>query len=375
MSAEADPILLIAATSGRALAQSARRGGLRAAVLDCFADEDTRAAAAACRRVSGGQPLEFDAEALLRAADELAPAVRCAGVVYGSGFEDRPELLARLGAARRVFGNAPGTVAAAKEPSGFFALLAELGIDHPQWSAIPPARPEGWLAKRVGGSGGGHVRPACAGERADARTYYQRFEAGRTLSALFLADGSRAQIVGFSEQFVADGASGFRFGGLIGGLRLSDAVERRIGAIADALARRLGLRGLNGIDFLQQEERLLMLELNPRPTAAIDLYDADHPGGLLARHLAACSGTPVPTIAPGRAPRGSAVVYAPAALSIEAHVRFPPWCSDLPATGTRIATGDPVCSVHASADSAGAVARLLRRRRAALDDTLFRRAA
>ena len=82
------------------------------------------------------------------------------GLVYGAGFEDRPALLARLCRGRTLCGNTPETVARTKDPHTFFATLDALGIPHPEISLIAPRDPQGWLAKRIGGSGGAHVVPA-----------------------------------------------------------------------------------------------------------------------------------------------------------------------------------------------------------------------
>ncbi len=64
----APPPFLVVAVTGRALAASAARGGHRVAVLDCFADRDTRELAAGCRSVVSPRALRLDSRALLRAA-------------------------------------------------------------------------------------------------------------------------------------------------------------------------------------------------------------------------------------------------------------------------------------------------------------------
>lgn len=367
---------LVVATSGRALAASAARGGHRSVVLDCFADTDTRKLARRCCRVAHGATQQIDPRALLAAANKLAPARACAGLVYGSGLEDQPQHLAELGARRHICGNAPETVASVKDPLRFFGLLDSLGIEHPSVSIRRPAQVQGWLVKHRGGAGGGHVRPARRDD-SGAGCYFQRFESGRALSALFLADASHARVIGYNEQLPAAAAElpTHRFGGLVGGLRLAPSIEARVRAIVAALVAALGLKGLNGIDFIQRAGRVLVLEVNPRPTAALDLYDADYPEGLFDRHLRACDGE-LPGIAGAhRAVRGLAVVYAPAPLRIDADCPFPVWCSDLPSAGTSIGAGDPLCTVHAEGGAPEQVRRQLRQRQNVLRHALFEKAA
>lgn len=360
----AEPPFLVVAVTGRALAGSAARAGLPVVVLDLFDDRDTRAAAVLSRSVRAPRRLRFDGRVVLGAARTLAPAGRCAGLVYGAGFEGRAELLAQLAAGRRLYGNDPSVVAAVRDPGRFFRLLDRLGIGHPRVRRQPPRSPSGWLVKHAGGAGGAQVRFA-AGGRAGAGAYFQRFEAGRTLSALFLADGRRACVVGVNEQWTAPARPGrpFLYGGAVGGVRLPAPAAARLRANLDALVAATGLVGLNGIDFLLRDEECLVLEVNPRPTATLDLYDEDYPRGLFEWHLRACRGELPKQPAQARAVRAHAVVYSAGLGRIGPGRTFPSWCSDVPHPGSCFTAGDPICTVHAAGrDAARAITRLQRRR-------------
>jgi predicted ATP-grasp superfamily ATP-dependent carboligase len=368
--------LLIAAVTGRALAASALRGGYGVVVLDCFADRDTRALARACRSAAAPGVARLDARGLLAAAAALAPPDRSAGLVYGSGFERRPRLLARLAAGRRLYGNAPAVVAAMKDPRRLFPLLRRLGIRHPETRFTAPGVATGWLIKQRGGAGGAHVRRAGTGRAGD---YYQRFERGRSLSALFLADGRRACVIGFNEQWVAAARPTlpFLYGGAVGGITLPPDVARDVRVRLDALVAATGLVGLNGLDFLLRGRppRWLALEVNPRPTATLQLYDADYPRGLFDWHLRACAGELPQRAARPRAARAHAIVYAPAAGYVSPALAFPRWCRDLPDPGVRFAAGAPVCTVLAAASDAARAAALVRRRQGLLERALVEAAA
>ncbi len=363
---------LVAAVSGRALAQSAARGGHRVAVLDYFADQDTCAAAVTCRRVVAPQALRFDRRALLAAAAELAPAAQSAGLVYGSGFEGRTALLGRLADGRRLCGNTPEVVAAIRDPRKFFPLLQRLGIAHPEVRAQAPPDPAGWLVKHPGGAGGAQVRHASQ-RPARRGTYYQRFEAGRTLSALILSDGARALVLGYNEQWTTTARAGtpFLFGGAANHVALPAELTDSIADRLQALVTATGLVGLNGVDFILRDSEWLVLEVNPRPTATVELYDPDYASGLFDAHLRACTGDLLRVAAPPGAARAMAVVIAAVGGTLPGEFVFPAWCRDLPVPGTRFAAGDPVCTVHADApDAAGAIA-LVRHRQASLEQTLL----
>ena len=132
----------IVALSGRALAAAARRAGERCCVVDCFADEDTRALAQRCIRIEGALSAGFTAASLRGALSGLDVS----GIVYGTGFEADPALLAVLAATAPVLGNPPEVVAAVKDPMRLAATLAALGLPHPETRLAPPERPEGWLS-------------------------------------------------------------------------------------------------------------------------------------------------------------------------------------------------------------------------------------
>ena len=366
--------LLIAAVTARPLAASARRGGFAAAVLDLFADADTRALGYPCRNVCRGDALRFDPKRLLAAADELAPAGRCAGVVLGSGFEAHTRLMARLAADRRLLGNSPETVAAVKDPARFFPLLERLGIPHPETRLARPADPALWLAKRRGGAGGTHVAAASrAGRGRDV--YYQRFVAGRSLSALFLADGRRALVVGWNEQWSAGPATPFLYGGGMGGAALPPPLEAEIAAALDRIVAQAGLAGLNGLDFIAGDRGWHAIEINPRPTAALEYYDADWPRGLLAAHIAACEGALPAARPPAAALRGHAIVFAARPVAVRPGLRFPAWCRDVPNPGTLIPAGGPVCTAHAEAADAEKLRRLIAGRQSEIQWLLRNEAA
>ena len=368
--------LLVVSASGRALAQAAARGGLKVVVLDLFNDMDMRELCVASRSVAGRNG-KWDARRLLAAAQLLCPPDRCGGLVYGSGFEARTGLLARLARGRTLFGNAPDTVTRLKDPVQFFPLLDSLGIAHPETRLDPPAEVSGWLVKRIGGAGGSHVKPASSRHRARPQRYFQRWQAGRTLSVLFAADGRDARMVGFNEQWTTGIAqcAPYCYGGAVGGVSLPDNVRATIAGALDRLVRATGLVGLNGLDFiLDADDEPRVLEINPRPTATIDLYDADFEGGLLALHLRACRGE-LPDVRRADRSRAHAIVYAAAALRVPARMTWPAWCTDIPESGSRIPAGAPICSVHAMAASSAQARNVVMARRDAMDSLFLEKAA
>lgn len=340
-------MFIIAAASGRSLSASAGRAGLRAHVLDWFADQDTRASAAGVHQV-GTPRTGFDAEQLLAAARRVSVSSKRPGLVVGSGFEDRLELLASLARGRRLCGNPTEVVRRVKDPEQFFGLLKRLGVPHPETAWHPVAAPAGWLQKRIGGAGGAHVRPLPGDGRCPAGYYLQRQVSGRPFSAVFLADGTGAVIIGYNELWHAKdfGQSPFLYGGAVALPGIDERAQSQVTDTIQELVAALGLRGLCGLDLIIDEDaRWYALELNPRPPATFELHEPR--GGLFRAHLLACDGTlPKPPFNRSRYSRAHAVLHATRPTRILAS-GWPAWTADRPAVGTQVAYGGPICTVHA----------------------------
>lgn len=374
----------------RSLAQSAAvqdrpergRGWTRRPLtgIDCFGDLETRAA---CARFVQAACCTGDAlaDAAVAAARGDAHA-RCAersDLIVGGGLDARPDLLRRLETHYRLRGNGPEVAGVLAEPARWFSLLDRLGIAHPPVALRQPSVPDGWLLKHATSCGGQAViSVADAGPEPAIDAYFQRFVAGLVASVLFIADGRDARVIGFNRLFSeAVGRRAFCYAGAIVWDGPSIEQRRTVRGWVDRLTRELGLRGLNGIDLVlpasgapMSESGPLLLELNARPTATLDLHPERLPLGAVRCHLAACDGRlpapsmPIGAIGPRRS-RGYRVLYAPHVVRLTRR-DWPAWCRDRPAPGSRVAAGEPVCSVHADGDDGVLVEQLLRRRAAAV---------
>ncbi len=354
--------LLVAACSGRMLAQSAARAGLRPVVLDLYADSDTRGYASACARVQSGR-IGFDPSALLETADRLAPPRLGHDLVYGSGLDIAPDLLESLALGRRVHGNSPSIARWLKTPAAFFDLLRGLDIPHPETRFEPPADPRGWLVKPGCGEGGKGVVFCAQETRAGEDGYYQRRLTGPSMSALFLADGDNARIIGFNTLWTASHlGQPFLFVGAVNRADLSPAQRQQVGICVARLARAVGLKGLNSLDFMLDGGICRVLEINPRPSATLALYDADFPEGLLARHIRACRGETRELPRAGATARAFKVVFARVDFVANETMIWPDWCADHPEPGTTIRAGEPLCTIEAEGSDRREVERSIRRR-------------
>jgi predicted ATP-grasp superfamily ATP-dependent carboligase len=366
--------VLVAALAGRGLAASARRAGYLPLVADAFGDSDTEEHAFKVRRVGDAARIGFRTKPVLSALAELAAAAPSAplGLVLGSGFEDRPRLIAALASRYRLLGNDAATTARAKSPTALVAQLDALGIRHPDTQLAPPADPAGWLSKRIGGSGGAHI-VAAADADLSARRYYQRRRAGE-LSALAVATRDGARLVGISRQWtVGAGPRPYRYGGAVGPVDLDPGIARVIHKAVHALSAALRLVGLVSFDFLLVDGAPWLLEVNPRPSATLDVFD-DAAGTLFRAHLAACAGATPPPLPPREGACAAAILYADRGRLGVGTGHWPEWTADRPPPGTRIPRYHPVATVFARGATPEAALRSCRARLDELGEMLYAQA-
>jgi predicted ATP-grasp superfamily ATP-dependent carboligase len=275
------------------------------------------------------------------------------GLVYGSGFEDRTGLLDALALRYAILGNATRTVEAVKRPASLAALCAHAGIAHAAPERI--AGPAGaWLEKRAGGSGGAHIRSVPDGASARRGHYMQPWLPGRPVSVAFLANGREARVLGFCEQWT-DPAPGqpYRWGGAVRPANLFAPAAEAMTEAAGRVAAAVGLLGLNSIDFLVDGDDCVLLEVNPRPGATLDLF-----GDVFHQHVEAVRGAlgQVPAVAPASA---VAVAYARRRVVPPDDFAWPAWTADRQPGGAPVAPGAPLCTVLAEAEDRAAARALV----------------
>jgi predicted ATP-grasp superfamily ATP-dependent carboligase len=358
------PSLLIAAISARSLVQSARRAGFAPLAVDFFADADTQEAAFACRKLGGGMKRGFRQESLLRALAALATHAPSPvlGLVYGAGFEDRASLLTTIGKRWPLLGNDAGTIAKLKAPEVFFAALDRLGIAHALTVTKRPAKGHAWLAKKTGGAGGSHIVSGRLAKEA-ANFYYQQRVEGRAVSALFVGNGVDARVLGFSEQWTAPTPKSlWRYGGAVRPADLTATVVRKMMSAVMGVTRAFQIRGLASADFMVSEEGVLLLEINPRPGATLDIFDCGA-RPLLCLHVeAVLHGKLRSKPLKFEGAMASAIVYAEHGGRTPSGAVWPHWTADRPKSSEWIDKNGPICTVWARGKTKTQAKRLIEER-------------
>lgn len=368
--------LVVAGASVRAMAASAARAGWQVHAADLFADVDLRDVATGATRV---RPYP---EGLPAAVAAFPPGPW----LYCGALENHRDLIAEISRDRPLAGCDPAAVAAVRDPESLGAAVRGIGLRFPETRPTADGIPGdgSWLVKPVrsaGGHGiadwhGADVAPAGSSAR-----IWQRRVRGRPWSASYLLADAAGTLLGLSRQFVGSRwcrARPYAFAGCVEFApdALGADVADQLHSLGHLLAARFGLAGLVGVDLVLDRGRVHVLEVNPRPTASMELVERATGLCLAAAHLEACGfRTAVATVArPRRGTWSKAILFADQAVEIddeaaatlreasrETHAGWP-LLADIPAAPQTIPAGGPVCTIFAHGDSPRASLANLRRR-------------
>jgi uncharacterized protein len=327
--------VLVVAVSARMMAQLAVADGHRVIALDRFGDVDLREVAAASTADSN--------DALVA----LAGRVDADAVVYGAGFENRPDLVARLADGRELLGTPPELLRAVRDPWAVGAAARAAGARAPETRlarAAPGAGP--WLRKPLRGGGGRGVR-RWAGGRLRPSEILQRYVDGLSCSAVAIGDGRRAAVLGLTEQLHR--RPGFGWMGNVTPPRIPEHELAELGgqlrAVCDEVAARFGVRGAFGVDAVWDGHHAWVLEVNPRPPGSLELFGS----GSFEAHVRGARGVTLPS---AEKPARTRCAKVKLVLFADRTVRAPDpswWpaglARDIPRAGETIKRGAPVCTL------------------------------
>jgi uncharacterized protein len=344
--------ILAVAVSARMIAQLAVADGYEVIALDRFGDVDLRAIAPGATASSNG------------ALVALADGIEADAVVYGGGLENRPDLVARLSQGRELLGTPAQALGAARDPWAVAAAAHAAGARAPETRSSDelPDFSRGapvWLRKPRHGGGGRGVRRWMGG-RLRATEILQRHVHGLSCSAVAIADGRRATVLGTTEQLHR--APGFGWTGNVTPPRLPEREQAELNdqlrAVCLEVAARFGVRGAFGVDAIWDGHHAWVLEVNPRPPAALELFG---PGSFEA-HVRGARGLGLPAAGEPPARRCAKVKFVLFA-SRDLRAPDPGWwpeglVRDVPHAGETIRRGEPVCTLVSATEDAAAIAAL-----------------
>jgi predicted ATP-grasp superfamily ATP-dependent carboligase len=364
--AVAEERVLIVGVSTRAFAESARRAGRDCVSVDAFGDLDQKA------RIENVALVRDKGRAYSAAAAvAIGRRLGAGSAAYVANLENHPAAVRRLGTGRRLLGNSPATLVAARDWTQFARTVEEAGGRVPATFAASEARSlspnRAWLRKPVRGGGGSGVVHFVPGSRLRADEVVQERIDGVLGSISFAADGRRARLLGLSKGLAGDaafGARGYRYCGSLYPFPAEPSLLERLDGLAQAMTKAFGLVGVNGLDFIVRDGEAFALELNPRYSASMELLERAGRPNVFEAHADACDGSlaVTPSRTPATSVFGKAIVWARQDVMVGDTRR---WLSrddvrDLPFPGELIRRGHPICTVFAEGpDHAACYGRLV----------------
>jgi uncharacterized protein len=296
--------LLLIGFNTRSLAESCAAAGYSFISLDCFGDLDHSMLGPVFspRHPVPGSPLavRISISTLAEWGSTLAKQEHCGALVYASGLENRPEVLAKLTSASgcRLYGNTPSSLEQVRDPVALSVRLRDAGFRAPETRRAegqPPDDERQWLIKPVKSGGGHGVLPAGGAQPLPAGSVYQELVSGTSCSFSFVSDGSTSLVLGITEQFALGKPFTGRLYGYAGNVfPLQTSNSRKLFAelsdIAQWLTVEYQLVGLNGVDFILHEDECWVIEVNPRYSASMELFEHAYGVSMIKLHLLACSG-------------------------------------------------------------------------------------
>lgn len=391
---EPRPDIVIVGASARACAESASRAGWNVHAADLFGDVDLRRVANSVVQLprgpsGGGQVSGTAAPGYPAAIPGVIAAFPPAPCVYTGALENHPDVLEAIARHRPLAGNAADVVRAVRDPRRISAAARAAGVSFPETRASGAGVPGdgSFLVKPVASAGGRGISRWFGGDQPSPLrpTRWQRFVAGESLAAAFVADGRTSRLLAASTQLNGCRWCGGRAFAYCGSVdrpldQLEDRLRLRLETLGEMLATRFGLVGLFGVDLVLDDRRELhLIEVNPRPTASMELHERAAGVSLLRVHLAACGFVaPRP---PDRIPNTSTIwskaiafagrrrdTFAPSTDALEEPAAAwsaadgMPAIADIPCSGQPLPAGGPLVTVFARGDTVASSLATLRLR-------------
>ena len=370
--------IAIVGASVRAAAASAVRAGFEVAAADLFADEDLR-------RIAAASQVNNYPAGLADWLQSLSP--QPTAWMYTGALENHPDLVDQMAAIAPLWGNSGEVLRKVRSPWLLADTLRQVGLLFPEMRASPAGLPRdgSWLAKTGRGASGSGIAVYDGDER-HLGTFFQRRVSGIPCSAVYVASGGKSKLLGILRQLIGEPwlhAQEFQYCGAIGPWPVSAPARNDILHIGGVFANHFGLRGLFGVDFILDDDRIWTLEVNPRYPASVEIVERAMGINAIAAHAAACCES---TLANDFHPIdntvfGKAILFSLQSITIHEDVRLPsqvargggswPTLADLPRVGTHIEAARPVLTLFVEGATAGEVIANLKVRVANVEKQLY----
>jgi predicted ATP-grasp superfamily ATP-dependent carboligase len=349
--------ILVIGINVRHIACSASRAGHEVFAVDCYCDVDLARWAKETAKI----PHEGAKDQIPFFVEKFRPDA----VVLGSGLEEASVQ------GVPVLNNPPEKTSQVSDKLWLARWLEEKGFPFIKTEHSADNLRFPFLVKQRRGAGG----VSCRVVRSPAELKWeegliaQELIIGRPASVSVIGNGREARAIAVNEQLIGvpwAGARGFRYSGNITPLAPPQCA---IGQMAEEVIAALRLVGSNGVDFLLTAKGPVVVEVNSRFQGSLSTVEMAGGGNVFQAHMQSFLGKLPERPVPPRRTAGRIIIYAPRDLTIKSDL-VRDWTADVPAKGSRMATGDPVLSIMAQGSSRDEVIAQLKTRAAMLGEMI-----
>lgn len=367
-------MILVVGLSTRMLVQSIHNSH-DVFAMDVFGDRDIRDKVCGWKNI-GNANYEIDEQKFLKVFKEVVREFSPSAWTHASGFEGKYNLITEAEKCLVHYGLSEDKIQRIRRPLSFFEALERLNIKHPETfvDKFDVESSDGWLRKDFDTAGGlGIVRNNVSKLISDGN-YFQKEIKGKPLSVFFLVEHERIIIFGYCENiYEKKYNSPYFYQGLIGPVKLSIEVENSILKIIKKIVEEFNLMGLNGLDFILTEEEVFVIELNPRPTGAMEIFEKLLNKSILEMHCNAFIDVKKKKVSEKKIKFfennvfdykiiGTKIIYSDSNILLNLdclrQLESLPFCRDIPNV-KNFKIGDPICSIMVMSSNITQVKSLL----------------
>lgn len=256
------------------MADSIAKAGHIPVAIDCFGDQDL---------ISKYKTFTLAVDQFPQGAISIIDQDKYDGWIYGGGIENHPEFISELSNTIQLYATPADVVRNVRDPFYLKSHLTQYNLATPSISFdFPNNTGFNWIGKQYHSGGGRHVNdidlsnPPADYKRYD---YFQEKVNGTETSAVYVTENKNTQLIGTTKQLTGiewlNAPSQYAYCGNIispGDQRGNLSTYHKFGSAVG----KLGMNGIWGIDFIETYDgNLYAIEVNPRYTASVELFELD----------------------------------------------------------------------------------------------------
>ncbi len=360
---------LVVGFNSRPIAKSLYRCGFVPYAVDFFGDLDlslVTAEYAAVAPVMEPTPQRTFQDMMLELSHKMVekhPEIE--GCFLGSGFDDRPDIVEKLGAKIPIIGNDAKGIQASRDFKGVRELATKGGFRVPKTIQIrdtaamerfsppyvlTPKHSSGGLNKRLIQNKQDLQHQVASLDEGENDLIAEEFIAGYPMSCMFIKTGEVVKIFAINDQVIGEplcnSPGPFYYCGNVTPSRASADIITRARICCQRLAELLPVQGVNGIDFVGTVDGIYFMEVNPRIPGSLAPIEMSFDRPLLDAVFLHSSD--LARIKPRSKFFGvKYILYAPRTIpkAMQQCLRHESGIADIPTGEQIIELGQPICTV------------------------------